>query len=360
MAEFENSIAHEAHGLVHGERAKTYGHPRFDFSAIAKVWTGLLQDLLKDGEALDAHRISVLMSGLKLCRLVKSPQHRDSRVDVIGYMLTMERLDEPESVGGLYNPKDVQLMEGFAAEEGLDDDDEDNDPPDSAYRRDAGPFTTPDWRDSSLKYSQVSVWFEAGESKYINGNVHTNSSCAGTNITFPFAPGTHVEIKPVPRSFPEFGTPEWDAKVAEVAVEQAKDWPRHFSCDECRHEFYRPSRPGNIQRESCPQCRASVKFESEDEESRDSKIVPRNAETKVHEIHGGAVPCPCGHFKPVHDHKLPEPCVPGCPVFEAAKEMNAKAIKDIYNPDGFFTPQSFEFTGEQVEIKPQGPYGDGS
>jgi hypothetical protein len=88
-------IAGEAHGLVYGERAKTYGHPRFDFTSIGTVWTGLLQDLLKEGAHIDAHRVAVLMTGLKLARLVKSPGHHDSRVDTIGYMLTMERLDEP-------------------------------------------------------------------------------------------------------------------------------------------------------------------------------------------------------------------------------------------------------------------------
>lgn len=96
QAKTKQSIAHEAYGLVHGDRAKTYGHPRFDFTAIAKVWTGLLSDKLKPGEELDAYRVAVLMTGLKLCRLVKSPGHHDSRVDTIGYMLTMERLDEPE------------------------------------------------------------------------------------------------------------------------------------------------------------------------------------------------------------------------------------------------------------------------
>lgn len=95
MTDNEHGIAGEAHGLVYGARAKTYGHPRFDFRIIAKVWSGLLQDLLKDGAELDEYRVAVLMSGLKLCRLVKSPQHKDSRVDTIGYMLTMERLDEP-------------------------------------------------------------------------------------------------------------------------------------------------------------------------------------------------------------------------------------------------------------------------
>jgi hypothetical protein len=95
MVNFEDSIAHEAHSLVHGDRAKSYGHPRFDFRIIAKVWSGLMQDLLKDGAELDEYRVAVMMSGLKLCRLVKSPAHHDSRVDTIGYMLTMERLDEP-------------------------------------------------------------------------------------------------------------------------------------------------------------------------------------------------------------------------------------------------------------------------
>jgi hypothetical protein len=104
----DHGIAGEAHGLVYGERAKTYGHPRFDFTSIGTVWTGLLQDLLKDGAHIDAHRVAVLMTGLKLARLVKSPRHHDSRVDTIGYMLTMERLDEPD--GEL--PRPEGLIEG--------------------------------------------------------------------------------------------------------------------------------------------------------------------------------------------------------------------------------------------------------
>jgi hypothetical protein len=90
------SPGQEAHELVHGARAATYGHPREDFRIIAKVWTGLLQDVLQPGVELDEYRVPILMSGLKLSRLVKSPQHHDSRVDTCGYMETMERLDEPE------------------------------------------------------------------------------------------------------------------------------------------------------------------------------------------------------------------------------------------------------------------------
>ena len=75
----DHGIAGEAHDLVYGARAATYGHPRFDFTAIAKVWTGLLQDLLKDDAELDPYRVAVLMTGLKLCRLVKSPGHHATR-----------------------------------------------------------------------------------------------------------------------------------------------------------------------------------------------------------------------------------------------------------------------------------------
>lgn len=89
-------IHEEAHELVHGPRAASYGHPRYDFRIIARIWTGLLQDVLQPGAELDEYRVAVLMTGLKLARLVHNPGHHDSRVDTIGYMLTMERLDEPE------------------------------------------------------------------------------------------------------------------------------------------------------------------------------------------------------------------------------------------------------------------------
>jgi hypothetical protein len=99
MTDNDHGIAGTAHDLVYGERAKTYGHPKIDFSIIANIWTGLMKDKLKEGEELDAYRVAVLMTGLKLARLVQSPGHTDSRIDTIGYMLTMERLDEVEDAG---------------------------------------------------------------------------------------------------------------------------------------------------------------------------------------------------------------------------------------------------------------------
>ena len=109
----DHGIAGEAYNLVYGVRAETYGHPRTDFKIIAKLWTGLLQDKLKDGEELDEYRVAVMMTGLKLARLVKSPGHHDSRADTIGYMLTMERLDEVEDDVDAMGTRD-------AAQENLD------------------------------------------------------------------------------------------------------------------------------------------------------------------------------------------------------------------------------------------------
>lgn len=161
----DHGIAGEAHGLVYGARAATYGHPRFDFTSIAMVWTGLLQDLLKPGAQLDPYRISVLMTGLKLARLVKSPEHHDSRVDVIGYMLTMERLDEDED-----EPED-------------EDEDEQED----------------------KSFIQLNIWFEPGETKFVNGERVTNTESVGKVICMALSPGHRlvtIDKHPTPTPTP--------------------------------------------------------------------------------------------------------------------------------------------------------------
>lgn len=81
-------IDQEARRLVYGERAATYGHPRGDFAIIAGIWSALLQ------HEVTVEQVALCMAGLKLARLAKSPSHRDSQVDTIGYMLCLARLQE--------------------------------------------------------------------------------------------------------------------------------------------------------------------------------------------------------------------------------------------------------------------------
>lgn len=82
-------IENEASRLVRGgERQANYGHPRGDFDTIAALWSPIL------GTEVTAERVALCMIALKLARLVSNPKHHDSRVDVIGYAICLDRLDE--------------------------------------------------------------------------------------------------------------------------------------------------------------------------------------------------------------------------------------------------------------------------
>jgi hypothetical protein len=86
------TIEQEAAGLVRdGERQKTYGHPRGDFDRVAGMWSALL------GIKVTAEDVAVMMIAFKLARLKQTPQHHDTKVDVIGYAICLDRLDEDAS-----------------------------------------------------------------------------------------------------------------------------------------------------------------------------------------------------------------------------------------------------------------------
>ena len=93
MLKKPETIIEEAERIVHGPRQESYGHPRDDFAKQAKVWTGLLLDLLKPGVEIPPERIPVLFIGTKLCRHTNL-RKRDNRVDIVGYILTDEMLDD--------------------------------------------------------------------------------------------------------------------------------------------------------------------------------------------------------------------------------------------------------------------------
>jgi Domain of unknown function (DUF6378)/Domain of unknown function (DUF4406) len=82
----------EASRLVRqGHRQKDYGHPRGDFDTIAALWSPIL------GAEVNAEKVALCMIALKMARLTSNPKHRDSLVDVIGYAICYDRLDEPLS-----------------------------------------------------------------------------------------------------------------------------------------------------------------------------------------------------------------------------------------------------------------------
>jgi hypothetical protein len=79
----------EARGIVRdGDRQKEYGHPRDDWTRTAKIWSGIL------GIEVTPEQAMLCMIGTKISRLVHTPQHHDSKVDIIGYAICYDRLNE--------------------------------------------------------------------------------------------------------------------------------------------------------------------------------------------------------------------------------------------------------------------------
>jgi hypothetical protein len=86
------TIADEAYNLVYGDRAAAYGHPLDDYQRLSGAINSIFKEnLKKDFSPLD---MALFMMLVKISRLVHSPTHRDSLVDVAGYVLVYEKMLE--------------------------------------------------------------------------------------------------------------------------------------------------------------------------------------------------------------------------------------------------------------------------
>ena len=84
----------EALRITQTDRNALNGDPEDNFAYIALAWSALLQarGLLARDAMIAAADVARMMSALKLCRDSHAP-HRDNRVDGIGYLLCLERLE---------------------------------------------------------------------------------------------------------------------------------------------------------------------------------------------------------------------------------------------------------------------------
>lgn len=89
-------IADEAKRIVSGARRSAYGKPEDNFERISAFWTAYAK---AKGWPIEftAADISPLMILMKLARIVESPSHRDSFVDVVGYALTGAEVNQVKS-----------------------------------------------------------------------------------------------------------------------------------------------------------------------------------------------------------------------------------------------------------------------
>lgn len=77
------TLLQQADQLIHGQRAVDYGSAHESFSHIAKIWSALLDKKLT--KSITAEEVALLMIGLKSARLLNTPTHTDSWIDIAGY-----------------------------------------------------------------------------------------------------------------------------------------------------------------------------------------------------------------------------------------------------------------------------------
>jgi len=85
--------ADKAAELVLGDRNNDYGSPHADFAGTALMWSGLLNEKLK--ERITASEVALMMTALKLRRQAHKDKD-DNLIDAHGYLLCAEWIQKGE------------------------------------------------------------------------------------------------------------------------------------------------------------------------------------------------------------------------------------------------------------------------
>ena len=80
----------EAQRIINGARKTDYGDARENHEKIAEFWSAIL------GHEVTAEQVVLCMIGVKMARLCHSPEHRDSWVDIAGYVGVKSKMNRGE------------------------------------------------------------------------------------------------------------------------------------------------------------------------------------------------------------------------------------------------------------------------
>ena len=67
------------------DREGSYGSPQENFERIAKLWNVILAGELGEEHKISAADVAMMMVAVKLARLIETPDHKDSAIDLAGY-----------------------------------------------------------------------------------------------------------------------------------------------------------------------------------------------------------------------------------------------------------------------------------
>ena len=86
--------------LVGGHRAEDYGDKALNHQRIALLWTYWLNESRKGatpfGESITSYDAAMMMLLVKVARLMHSPGHQDSHIDIAGYASILEEIANKE------------------------------------------------------------------------------------------------------------------------------------------------------------------------------------------------------------------------------------------------------------------------
>jgi len=86
--------------LVGGQRAKDYGDKTTNHERIAKLWNMWFDETrssynsheLTPNGSVSAYDVAMMMLMVKIARLMHSPGHEDSHIDIAGYASILEEI----------------------------------------------------------------------------------------------------------------------------------------------------------------------------------------------------------------------------------------------------------------------------
>lgn len=99
VTEAKKGMLQRAHETINGPRQQDYGDKLQNFSQIAMLFQGTLATKLLPSAQITPEDVALLMMQVKIARLAKSPDHKDSILDVAGYAGCYDHLQEERSDG---------------------------------------------------------------------------------------------------------------------------------------------------------------------------------------------------------------------------------------------------------------------
>jgi len=91
-----SEMLEHAASLVGGQRAQDYGDKTINHIRIADLWNAWLNEVHDaDGSGefrITAYDVAMMMLMVKIARLMHTPGHQDSHVDIAGYAAILEEI----------------------------------------------------------------------------------------------------------------------------------------------------------------------------------------------------------------------------------------------------------------------------